>query len=356
MKVAVYTIALNEEAHCERWAESVKEADYRIVLDTGSRDKTIDKLKSLGVDVYQQHVVPWRFDVARNAALALVPHDADICISMDMDEFMEPGWRQRMESIWTSGTTRIGYTYVFDYKEGAEKQQGFYADKIHARHGYEWRRPVHENVYAVDGRDVISTDMSITMNQIQDRSKPTRSNYLPLLKMAHEEDPKDSQIAFWYGRELMYFQNKEESAKVLERYLEIPTSTWKSERSEALIYLSRMDTDNSWKHLMSAAAECPTRREVWYEIVQYCYDRQDWINLLWAAMNGIEKSRREGSYLDRNESWGSRIPDLGSIGAYHCGWLDKAVSMAELASRLNPEDGRIQRNLELMVNAKKGQQ
>jgi len=28
MKIAVYTIALNEEKHVQRWYESVKDADY----------------------------------------------------------------------------------------------------------------------------------------------------------------------------------------------------------------------------------------------------------------------------------------------------------------------------------------
>lgn len=356
MKIAVYTIALNEEQHCNRWADSVREADYRIVLDTGSKDGTIDKLRSLGVDVYQQYIVPWRFDVARNAALALVPSDADVCISMDMDEFMEPGWRQKIESAWTKDTTRFGYTYVFDYKSGASQQQGFYADKIHSRNGYEWRRPVHETIFSLSGADVIANDTSVVMNQIQDRTKSTRSNYLPLLKMAHDEDRADSQIAFWYGRELMYSQKREESIEVLNRYLALPTSTWKSERSEALIYLSRLDPDNQWKHLVAATLECPTRREIWYEMTQYCYDRQDWINLIWATMNGIERCHKEGSYLDRAEAWGSRIPDLGSIGAYHCGWLEKAEYLAEMAHKLNPDDGRIKTNLDLIRNARKAKQ
>src|SRR6266849_9969166 len=44
VKIAVYTIALNEAAHAERWANSAAEADYRIVADTGSTDDTVERL------------------------------------------------------------------------------------------------------------------------------------------------------------------------------------------------------------------------------------------------------------------------------------------------------------------------
>src|SRR5690348_5426988 len=85
MKVAVYTIALNEAAHAERWAASAVEADYRIVADTGSTDGTVERLTRAGVTVHSIRVRPWRFDVARNAAMALLPADVDVCLSMDMD-------------------------------------------------------------------------------------------------------------------------------------------------------------------------------------------------------------------------------------------------------------------------------
>ena len=71
MKVAIYTIALNEEIHVERWYNSSKEADYHIIADTGSSDRTVEIANSLGIQVHHISIKPWRFDDARNAALAL---------------------------------------------------------------------------------------------------------------------------------------------------------------------------------------------------------------------------------------------------------------------------------------------
>ena len=93
MKVAVYAIALNESMHVDRLASSAIDADYRVVADTGSTDDTVERLKKAGVTVHKIAIRPWRFDDARNAALALLPADADVCVTMDMDEFLEPGWR-----------------------------------------------------------------------------------------------------------------------------------------------------------------------------------------------------------------------------------------------------------------------
>jgi len=352
LKIAVYTISLNEEAHCERWANSVADADYRIVLDTGSTDGTVEKLESLGVKVYKQKFIPWRFDTARNAALSLIPHDADVCISMDMDEFMAEGYRERIERVWSKDTTRLAYTYVFDYQPESINQ-GFYSDKIHARHGYEWRRPVHETIYPIERtREIISSDLNIVMNQIQDRTKTTRNNYLPLLKMAYDEDATDSQIAFWLGREFVANGDNELAIPVFEHYLALPNSSWAAERSEALIHLSKLQRSKAWEHLILAAATAPTRREVWLEIANYCYARQDWINLIWACLNGLEKSQNQRSYLDRKESWGPQLADLGSIAAFHLGWNAKAVDLVKEAISLSPNDDRLQQNLGFMMKAR----
>lgn len=84
MKIAVYTIAKNEEKFVEKWAESCKDADYRFILDTGSTDKTVELARAAGVEVAVASISPWRFDDARNISLGLLPADIDICVALDM--------------------------------------------------------------------------------------------------------------------------------------------------------------------------------------------------------------------------------------------------------------------------------
>ena len=49
MKVIVYAIAKNEAHFVNRWVDSMQEADEIIVLDTGSTDDTVEKLKKRNV-------------------------------------------------------------------------------------------------------------------------------------------------------------------------------------------------------------------------------------------------------------------------------------------------------------------
>ena len=58
MKIAVYTICKNESAFVNRWVDSMSEADGIYVLDTGSEDDTVEKLKRRGVVVDTAKIVP----------------------------------------------------------------------------------------------------------------------------------------------------------------------------------------------------------------------------------------------------------------------------------------------------------
>ena len=73
--MCVYAIARNEEKFVNRWVDSILDADKIIVLDTGSTDNTVNILKERGVEVHQKTFKPWRFDVARNESLKLIPED-----------------------------------------------------------------------------------------------------------------------------------------------------------------------------------------------------------------------------------------------------------------------------------------
>jgi glycosyltransferase involved in cell wall biosynthesis len=45
MKIAIYTIALNERQFVDKWFEAAKGADYLLIADTGSTDGTVERAR-----------------------------------------------------------------------------------------------------------------------------------------------------------------------------------------------------------------------------------------------------------------------------------------------------------------------
>ena len=100
MNIIIYAICKNEAKFAERFMASCEGADGVYVLDTGSTDGTPELLRELGATVQVAVIDPWRFDTARNASLAMLPEDADVCICLDLDEVLCPGWREALVRPW----------------------------------------------------------------------------------------------------------------------------------------------------------------------------------------------------------------------------------------------------------------
>lgn len=345
MKVAVYTIALNEEQFVEKWYESAKDADYLLIADTGSSDSTVKIAKQLGINVINVAIKPWRFDLARNASLAAIPADIDYCIALDMDEILLPGWRSELEKAHKDGVSRPRYQYTWNWKDAAETEPGlqYGGDKIHRRHGYRWKHPVHE-VLTTYGDTLESQGWyGLEIHHHADNSKP-RSQYLPLLKIAVQEDPHDDRNAFYYARELYFYGQYEEASKEFRRHLDLPNSVWAPERAASMRYLAKIDTERTRDWLELATAEAPGRREALVELAQYFYGKEDWELCYFAAKKALETQEKPLDYLCEEFAWGALPYDLAAISAYNMQMYKEAAEFGAEAVRLSPEDERLKTN------------
>lgn len=342
MRVAVYTITKNEEQFIKRWAESCKEADYRLIVDTGSNDNTLQIAELAGCHTSQITVNPWRFDDARNAALTLIPQDIDYCIALDADEVLTPGWREALEKV-DAGVTRPRYKYVWSWKPDGSEGLVYSGDKIHARKGYRWTHPVHEVLTPLDGEVQGLVDLEI--HHYPDHTK-SRSQYLPLLELAVEERPDDDRNRFYLGRELM-FHGRSKDAKVhLEKHLEL--STWAPERATSMRYLGRI-TGNKEQWLLRACAEAPYRREPWVELAQLYYEVRNWPGSYFASIQALNITEKPLEYLCEEESWGALPHDLACIASWNIGKKEEALNHGKEALRLNPKDKRLADNVAMVL-------
>ncbi len=348
MKIAVYTIALNESAHVERWANSAADADYCIVADTGSTDDTVERLTKAGVTVHRIAIRPWRFDDARNAAMALIPSDADVCCAMDMDMYLEPGWRPKLEAAWTPGTTALWCNLaLLTSVENPTPRKTYPRQFFHARSGYRFKRPVHEALFYSE-EEVPRSCPEIVIKHLRS-GEINHEKYLDLMDLGHREDPNDAQLCFWFARECMWANRHERAIELMKRYLALPSCTWGEERSEAMRYLAQMQPDQKMAWLDRARSEAPHRREIWLDLAEEFHGLADWLNLFWACSNGIEKTHRTGSYLDDPTCWGFRLYDLGAIAAWHLNTMDLAVQWGQKAIELDPNNQRLKNNLDFFI-------
>lgn len=341
MKIAVYTITKNEEHFIPRWFESAKEADYLVLLDTGSTDNTVEVAKSLGIDVHVKTFSPWRFDHSRNHNLDLIPEDADVCIALDADEVLVPGWREHLESI-DPATTRPRYKYVWSWKDDGSEGLVYGGDKIHSRHGYYWKHPVHE-VLRCSGEEKQEW-IGLEIHHFPDHTK-SRSQYLDLLKLAVEEDPEDDRNAHYYARDLMFAGRNEEAAKEFKRHLSLPRAIWKPERSASMLYLADIEPENTEQWLLDAHAEDPARREPIVKLAMYYFARDQWEPAITWARKAVSITEKPLDYLAKEYAWGSIPYDILAVSHYKRRRGDEARRYGILALLQEPKNERLFKNL-----------
>jgi glycosyltransferase involved in cell wall biosynthesis len=347
-KIAVYTIALNEEKHVKRWFDSAKDADLLVIADTGSTDNTRFLAKSLGIEVTEIEVNPWRFDVAKNASLALVPEDFDICIQLDMDEVLSEGWRKKVEDAYEQGNFWPSYKEVTARNLDGSIKSSFIHFRIHSRKGFLWKYPIHEVLVPSDNTHHLRGNIEVEVDHIKDGSK-SRKSYLDLLEKAVQEEPNDWRMNHYLNRE--YFYNYD-WLKVLQSGFrcEELQGGWDVERastymwaSEAAHHLKMTSLAEDWARKATEAS--PHFYEAWHWRAHIAHLNKKWSDCLEYASMRLTLER-QSHHLVKPEIWEWWGFDLIALASHNLGKNADAVFYGETASFKNPGNQRLRNNLD----------
>lgn len=352
-KICVYAISKNEEKFVERWYESMKEADEIYVLDTGSTDNTVNLLKQKGVFVKKKVIKPWRFDVARNESINLLPDDVDICVCTDLDEVFEKGWRKELEKVWKKETNRCRYLYNWSLDKDNQPLVSFYYEKIHSKKEYKWIHPVHEILeFNGNNEQVVSSD-KIILNHYPDHQK-SRSSYLPLLELSVKENPENDRNMHYLGREYMYYKKYNKAIDTLIKHLNLKTATWKDERCASMRFiarcykmLKRYDEANMW--LLKAINEAPYLRDPYIEMALLKYGLNDFNEVYHYVHLALEIKTHQKTYNNEVFSWNETPYDLLSIACFYLNKNKEALEAINKALEISPQDERLLKNKELIL-------
>jgi glycosyltransferase involved in cell wall biosynthesis len=321
-KFAVYTIVKNAESYIYNWVESAQGADYLILGDTGSTDRTVAVARKLGATVYKiKPDTPFHFANARNAILAKVPSDA-VCISLDADETLGPNWRVALEQEWSNTLMTVNYSNGLHTSKIA---------RIHPRNAV-WKDRIHEYLYV----DSALLPSSVTILHEQDMNRD-RSWYIDLLESqiaANESMPRSLAML---GKEHMVRGNTKKAVECLEKYLTIDTD-YMQERANVCNLLYYLTKRIEW--LYQSIFYCPPQREAYQRLAAYMAHNGDWIGAYHYATMSLAYPPLEvfTEYLLTEES----IVAILAEAAFQTGRRTEAVEKGEYLADKYPNGGHSQ--------------
>lgn len=343
MKVAIYALAKNEAANVARWGESCRDADVRVVTDTGSTDDTVQLLEAAGVTVARGAPIPWRWDDAHNLSLMHVPADVDVAIRLDLDEALDPGWRAALEAAWKPETTKLRYWYWWS------DALRFRCDRIHSRTGYRWTGATHEGLVRWDGAEVQTFNDDVVIRHHRQPGKMHKSD-LSLLRQAVRENPADARMQWYFARELDYLGDPA-AADEFGKYLRMPGGA-PNERSYARRVLSRIDKQGSSVHMLGAMLESPQEPEPYSHVAGMAWAKRDPVGTLYWARQALNCHDESRSHASDPAAYGDLPADLAYSAAWMLGLHDEALRHAREAARRNPADPRHAANVSALERMK----
>ena len=361
-KICVYAICKNEEAFVDRWVDSMQEADSIVVLDTGSTDNTVEKLKARGVNVTVKEIKPWRFDVARNESLKLVPEDCNILVCADLDEIFEKGWADVLRKSWIEGVhTRAEYRYVWSHAKDGSNGREFLYNKIHDKN-WKWKYPVHEllanNITDSENylrENALNLFNSITLHHYPDMTK-SRASYLMLLELREKESPEDYYGLIYLAQEYYYrgFYNK--SIEKFEKCLENSPADAILEKASCYLflgddYVQKHDYKKAIENYTQANYIEPTYREPYINLAKVYIIVKRYAEAIECLKLAVKNTYRHYSWLERDTSWTYNIYDLLSQAYYYNGQKALSLSCAYKAFLCCPADSRLKDNISIIVNS-----
>ncbi len=332
LRVAVYAIVRDEEPQLEGWVNSAREADVMVIADTGSSDATVRRARELGVEVHEIHVEPFRYDAARNLALDLVPEDIDVCVSLDADEVILPGWRAELERAWEPGATKALSWFEWSWRDAFPPLR-YTTARIHARHGHRWECPVHEQLVARGEETVVRTQIEI--RHLREPSRPV-AGYLELLRLGVSERPEDGRMTHMLANEARMNGDSHEAARWFRRALELPLGD--HERLHSMLMLSHLDPTRRETWIAQACAAFPDRREPWCALAQLDFERERWAECRVAARSALRIDTPADDYLADVFAWGPWPDRLAAEASIKLGDDIAAADHAHRAWQAAPWD------------------
>ena len=359
-KICVYAIAKNEAHNVDKWVESMSEADSIVVLDTGSTDDTVEKLRAHGVYVEVKTYGLFRFDQARNDSLALIPDDCNIRVTTDLDERFEPGWADILRNEWVEGKhTRANYTYRMRYEEFDQS-----LNWIHSRE-WTWVYPCHEAMGRPGGiwyypDETLDLYGRVILRHFPDQGKD-RSNYINLLRLRYKENPDDSQSYLYLLREYTYYEKWSDIVNESDTIRTRSLNYRAADASAAYVYLGDAyansgNNESAMACFFEAILRYPLERAPYIRLARILIDtgHPRWAKTILLDALKVTQRNVDWTWCDTEEMWTWELYDWLCVACYWSGDYSDATAYAAKALNESPDNEHVKENLRLSMMKMEG--
>ena len=220
-RLSVCLIARDEEAVIGRCLQSVQGvADEIVVVDTGSRDRTVEIAQQYGAQIGH---FSWcdDFAAARNASLDLAT--GDWILWLDADDYLLPADQQKLGQLKGADTNQA---FNFTLVNEGDDRSSFRQVKMFPNHPQlRFERPVHETVVpAIQRLQMARTTAEVEVRHsgyaVAAVTAKKRDYYLGLMRQWLEQHPEDYDICFRVGHTYYNLRERNVAKQYLKRILD----------------------------------------------------------------------------------------------------------------------------------------
>jgi len=230
--IAVAMIVKNEEALLARCLESVKWADAIYIMDTGSRDKTIEVAQRYTDNVYIDSI--WISDFSYHQNLVKSRVKEDVIISIDADEIMLSTEEEVRDAV--SKMTDVLRVNMIAEGSTPDSTLNFGFGRIFRNTpDIFWCQPVHKHLNIPGEGEPIGNIKIMYGHSPAHNLDPDRS--LVMLEKAVADQPDSSRNKYYLGREYLYKRRYQDCIDTLQQY--VKCSEWPAEEAEAYLEMGQ---------------------------------------------------------------------------------------------------------------------
>jgi len=230
--IAVAMIVKNEEAMLERCLESVKDADAIYILDTGSKDKTIEIARRYTKNVFLDFIWTDSFQDAQNHLLSKIRGKEDWILSVDADEYLSVPFQNVRDAV-ELGENMIR---VQMKAEGGHKNDFGFGRLFRNSPEIYWSGEAWHKFLTIGGEGEKVGNVSIVYGYSPAHSlDPERGIRLGEKAVAAEGDAAVRNL-YYLGREYWYHKRYKDCVATLGKYVQISGRT--EEVADAFLIMS----------------------------------------------------------------------------------------------------------------------